>query len=87
MLVEGKCRMFFRLRPHIFEWRPKPHVDWLPVVCSQPVADTGGRWIEFTVPEYARTAQQRDTELGIELVLDGPGTGSVSGLDVVLEDT
>jgi len=86
MRVEGDCRLFFRLRPHIFSWRPKPHVDWLPVVCSKPVGDTAGRWVEFAVPEYARTAREVDTELAIELVLDGPGTGSMSSLDVVLED-
>ncbi len=86
MRVEGAARLFLRLRPHIFEWQPQPHVDWLPVVCSEPVSDTAGRWVEFQVPEYARTALERDTELGIELVLDGPGTGSVSGLDVMLED-
>jgi len=86
MRVEGNCCMFFRLRPHIFEWRPKPHVDWLPVVNSEPVGDTAGSWVEFSVPEFARTAQERDTELGIEMVLDGAGTGSMSGLEVILED-
>ena len=86
MRVEGNCRLFFRLRPHIFEWRPKPHVDWLPVICSEPVGDTAGNWAEFAVPEYSRTAREPDTELMIELVLDGPGTGSLSALDVQLED-
>jgi hypothetical protein len=78
--------MFFRLRPHIFQWQPEPHVDWLPVVCSEPIGDTAGRWVEFTVPEFVRTPQELDTELGIELVMNGPGTGSMSGLDVVLDD-
>jgi len=86
MRVAGSCRLFFRLRPHVFSWRPKPHVDSLPVVSSEPVGDTAGRWVEFAVPEFVRTAQERDTELGIELVLDGPGTGSVSGVNVLLED-
>lgn len=86
MRVAGAGRMFFRLRPHIFSWRPTPHVDWLPVVCSPPLGDTAGRWVDFAVPEYSRTAQQVDTELAVELVLDGPATASLSALDVVLDD-
>jgi hypothetical protein len=85
MKVDGDGRLFFRLRPHVFQWQPEPHVDWMPAICSEPVGDTAGRWVEFTVPELARTAQERDTELGIELVMDGPGTGCVSGLDVMLD--
>jgi hypothetical protein len=86
MRVEGAGYLFFRLRPHVFQWQPEPHVDWLPVICSEPIGDTVGRWVEFTVPEFVRTPQERDTELGIELVMNGPGTGSMSGLDVVLDD-
>jgi hypothetical protein len=86
MRVEGAGYLFFRLRPHVFQWQPEPHVDWLPVICSEPIGDTVGRWVEFTVPEFVRTPQERDTELGVELVMNGPGTGSMSGLDVVLDD-
>lgn len=83
--VEGAGRIFLRLRPHMFEWRPKPHVDWLPAVCSKPVGDTAGQWVDFEVPAFERTAQQVDTELEIELVFEGRGAGCVSALDVILD--
>lgn len=85
MRVEGAGRMFFRLRPHIYDWRPQPHVDWLPPVCSKPVGDTAGTWVDFEVPAFERTASQVDTELEIELVFEGAGTGCISSLDVSLE--
>jgi len=85
MRVEGAGRMFFRLRPHIFDWRPQPRVDWLPVVCSRPLGDTGGGWVDFEVPAFERTVAQVDTELEIELVFEGAGTGCMSSLDVILE--
>jgi hypothetical protein len=84
MRVAGGGQMFLRLRPLVFHWQPQPHKEWLPVVTSQPIGDSGGKWVEFTVPEFVRSPQERDTELCFELVLNGPGTGSVACLNIEL---
>lgn len=81
----GGRGLFFRLRPLGFHWQPKPHVEWLPVLTSEPLRDTGGRWVEFTAPELVRTPRERDTEVRFELVLDGPGTGALACLNIDLE--
>jgi hypothetical protein len=54
------------------------------VVASQPLSDTGGKWVEFTLPEFVRTPPERDTEIKFELVLDGPGAGELAGLNIDL---
>jgi hypothetical protein len=83
--VEGDCKIFFRIRPLVFHWQPEPRLEWLPVVASQPLSDTAGKWVEFTLPDFMRSPQERDTEIKFELVLDGPGTGELAGLTVELE--
>ena len=85
MSGHGGRGMFFRVRPLVFHWRPEPHVEWLPVVASEPLRDTGGQWVEFTVPELARPPRERDTELRFEVVLDGPGVGALACLNIDLE--
>ena len=85
MRMTGKGKLFFRLRPLVFHWQPQPRLEWLPVVASQPLGDTAGKWVEFTLPDFVRTPQERDTEIKFELVLDGCGTGELAGLTVELE--
>jgi hypothetical protein len=84
MRVAGEGNLYFRLRPHVFHWQPQPHLEWLPVVASRPLGDTAGEWVEFTLPDFVRTPQERDTEIKFELVLDGPGTGELAELNVEL---
>ena len=80
--VVGKG-LFLRLRYHAFQWQPTPHVEWFPVIESQPVSGTTD-WVHVETPELKVPEAIPDHFLWIDFVLDGQGTGWLADVEVDL---
>jgi hypothetical protein len=75
--------IFLRVRLHTFVWRPKPQVIWADALESEPVTGTAD-WTRIEVPLLATSAEDIDSLVAIDVVLDGPGTAWLTDCDIQL---
>ena len=82
--VEGKGT-FIRVRYHTFVWHPKPHVEWVKVLESEPIKGTSDGWVKVTVPELLIPSEEFDYLIWIDMVLDGKGVAWLTDVDLDLQ--
>lgn len=81
--VEGKgC--FIRVRPQMFQWRPKPHVERdAPLESAAAAGST--EWTELSVPPLRVPSDRLDCGVWFDIVLDGRGEALVTDMTVELK--
>lgn len=84
--VEGKG-VYLRLRYHTFVWHPRPHVEWVKNLQSDPVKGTTSGWVTVTIPELDVPEEHFDYLLCFDVILDGKGVAWVTDVDIDLQES
>jgi hypothetical protein len=81
--VSGKGA-FIRLRYHVFQWHPEPHIEWVETLESPPVDGTTNGWVPVQVPPLDIKEEHFDYLVWIDFVLDGEGKAWLTDMDLDL---